>query len=129
MSSSKDFNMSTNNEFFWQMFMQFLQTQASVTASQAPSIKSKCTQDSEAFTGEESFIEQIHECLETFGISLSLKMTLNLNRMTTSEARIAYTFSRTSGTAQEYIALQHLKNVFSDSDLEFYTQRKLMKLC
>ena len=30
-------------------------------------------------------------------------MTLNLDRMPTPEAHIAYTFSRTSGTVQEYI--------------------------
>ena len=31
-------------------------------------------------------------------------MTLNLDRMPTPEARIVYTFSRTSGTVQDYIA-------------------------
>ena len=34
------------------MFMQLLQTQASVPATQAPNIKSKCTTDLEVFTGE-----------------------------------------------------------------------------
>ena len=70
-------------------------------------------------------------------------MTLNLDRMPTPEARIAYTFSRTSGTAQGYIALkiqaklyqdwtnvfQDLKNAFSDPDPEFHAQCKLIKLC
>ena len=69
-------------------------------------------------------------------------MTLNLDCMPTPEACIAYTFSRTSGTAQEYIApkiqarlyqdwtdvLQDLKNAFSDSDPKFFAQRKLMGL-
>ena len=31
-------------------------------------------------------------------------MTLNLDRMPTPKAHIAYTFSRTSGTAEGYIA-------------------------
>ena len=85
------------------MFMQFLQTQASLPAPQAPSIKLKCIPDPEVFTGKGFSIEQIHERLETFGIDISLKMTLNLNRIPTPESYIAYTFSRTSGTAQSYI--------------------------
>ena len=83
--------------------MQFMQTQASVPASQAPNIKSKCTLVPKLFTGERSTIKQIHECLKTFGISFNLKMTLNLDRMLTLEACIAYIFSRISGTAQGYI--------------------------
>ena len=69
-------------------------------------------------------------------------MTLNLDRMPTPEARIAYTFSRTSGTAQGYIALkiqaklyqdwtdifQNLKNAFLDPDPEFHAQCKLIRL-
>ena len=81
------------------MFMQFLQTQASVPAPQALSIKSECTPDSKAFTRKGFFIEQIHEHFEIFRISFNFKMTLNLDCMPTSEVRIAYTFSRTSGTA------------------------------
>ena len=50
------------------MFMQFLQTQASVPAPQAPSIKSKHTPDPEVFTGEGPSIEQINKRLETFRI-------------------------------------------------------------
>ena len=96
--------MSTNDKLFQQMFIQFLQTSASVLAPQASSIKSKRTPDPEVFTGKESSIEQIHECLKIFEISLNLKVTLNLNHMPTPEACIAYTFSRTSGTAQGYIA-------------------------
>ena len=124
------------------MFMQFLQTQASVLAPQAPSIKSKCTADQEVFTREGSSIEQIHKRFKTFEISLNLKMTLNLDRMPTPEARISYISSRTSRPAQGYIApkiqakyyqdwtdvLQDLKNNFLILDLKFYTQRKLIKL-
>ena len=47
------------------MFMQFLQTQASVPTSQAPKIKSKRTLDPEVITGERSYIEQIYEHLKT----------------------------------------------------------------
>ena len=93
--------------------------------------------------GKGSSIEYIHERLETFGIALDLKMTLNLDRMPMPEAHIAYTFSRTSGTAQGYIApkiqarlyqdwtdvFQDLKNAFSDPDPEFFAQRKLIGLC
>ena len=86
------------------MFIQFLQTQASIQDFQAPNIKSKHILDLEVFTGDESSIEQIHECLKIFGISLNLKMTLNLDCMPTPEACTAYTFSRTSGTVQGYIA-------------------------
>ena len=70
-------------------------------------------------------------------------MTLNLDRMPTPEARIAYTFSRTSSTAQGYIVpkiqarlyqdwtdvLPDLKNAFFDPDPEFFAQRKLIELC
>ena len=69
-------------------------------------------------------------------------MALNLDRMPTSEVRIAYIFSRTSGTAQGYIAskiqaklyqdwtdvLQDLKNAFSDLDPKFHAQCKLIRL-
>ena len=104
MSLSHDFNMLTNDKFFQQIFMQFLQTQASVPAPQASSIKLKFTPNPEVFTRTGFSIEQIHKYLKTFKISLNLKMTLNLDRMPTLEARIAYTFSRTSKTAQGYIA-------------------------
>ena len=46
MSLIQDFNMSTNDKLCWQIFMQFLPTQASVTALQAPNIKSEGTLDS-----------------------------------------------------------------------------------
>ena len=81
------------------MFMQFLQTQASAQATRPSIIKSERTPDPEVFSGEGLSTEVIHERLESFGIALDLKMTLNLDRMPTPEARIAYTFSRTSGTA------------------------------
>ena len=86
------------------MFMQFLQTQASAQALRPSITKSECTPDPEVFSGKGLFTGIIYEHLESFGIALNLKMTLNLDRMPTSEACIAYTFSRTSGTAQGYIA-------------------------
>ena len=114
--------------------MQFLQTQASAQATRPSITKSECTPDPEIFSGEGLFTEVIHERLKSFGIALDLKMTLNLDRMPTLEARIAYTFSRTSGISQGYIAskaqaklyqdwtdvLQDLKNAFSDPDPEFH---------
>ena len=39
MSFNQDINMLTNDKHFLQMFIQFLQTQASVQAPQAPNIK------------------------------------------------------------------------------------------
>ena len=123
------------------MFMQFLQTQASVQASQPPSIKSKCKLNSKVFTGKEFSIEQIHEQLKTFEIGLSF-MILNLDCMPTPETCIAYVFSCTSGTAQGQIGpkiqakyyqnktdvIQDFKNLFSDPDLEFYAQHRLIRL-
>ena len=122
--------------------MQFLQTQASAQATKTSITKSERTPDPEVFCGEGPSIEVIHERLKSFKIALDLKMTLNLNRMPTPEARIAYTFSRISGTAQGYIApkiqaklyqnwtnvLQDLKNAFSDPDPEFHAQCKLIRL-
>ena len=84
-----------------------------------------------SFLEEGPSTEVIHERLEFFGIALDLKMTLNLDR---TKARIVYTFSRTSGTTQGYIApkiqaklyqdwtdvFQDLKNAFSDPDPEFH---------
>ena len=84
--------------------MQFLQTQASAQATRPSITKSECTPDSEVFSGEGPSTEVIHEHLKSFGIALDLKMTLNLDCMPTPEGRIAYTFSRTSETAQGYIA-------------------------
>ena len=93
-----------NNDLLQHMFMPFFQTQASAQATKSFITKSKCTPDPEIFSGEELFTEIIHEHLESFGIALDLKMTLNLDSMPTPEARIAFTFSRTSRTAQGYIA-------------------------
>ena len=96
------------------MFMQFLQTQASVQASQVPNIKLKYTLDLEIFPGEGSSIEQIHEYLETLGISLNLKMILNLDCMPTLEACITYTFSRISRTSQGCIASKIQAKYYQD---------------
>ena len=143
MDHHQDTTMTpANNDLFQHMFMQFLQTQASAQATRPSITKSECTLDPEVFSGEGPSTEVIHDRLEFFGIVLDLKMTLNLDRMPTSEACIAYTFSRTSGTAQGYIApkiqaklyqdwtdvLQNLKNAFSDPDPEFHAQCKLIRL-
>ena len=126
--------------------MEFLRTQTTAQAtktSHASHAKSERSPDPKTFSRKGSFIEYIHEHLESFGITLDLKMTLNLDHMPMLEASIAYTFSRTSGTAQGYIApkiqarlyqdwtdvLPDLKNAFSDPDPEFFAQRKLIGLC
>ena len=105
MNYHQDITMSPANDNLLQhMFMQFLQTQASAQATRPSITKSECTPDPEVFSGKGPPTEVIHECLESFEIALDLKMTLNLDRMPTPKARIAYTFSRTSGIAQGYIA-------------------------
>ena len=68
----------------------------------------------EVYSGEGPFTEVIYERLESFGIALDLKMILNLDCMPTSEARIAYTFSRTPGTAQGYIAPKIQAKLYQD---------------
>ena len=102
-SSTQDFNMSTNDKLFKQMFIQFLQTQVTVPAPHASNIKSERTPDLDVFLEKESSIQKNHESFKTLEISFNLKKTLNLNHMLTLKAWIAYTFSRTSGTAQGYI--------------------------
>ena len=141
MEPDQAFTMPPANDNLVQhMFMEFLRTQTTVQATHASHAKSERSPDPEIFFGKEFFIEYIHEHLESFGIALDRKMTLNLDRMPMPEARIAYTFSRTSGTAQGYIApkiqarlyqdwtdvFQDLKNKFSDPDSEFFAQRKLI---
>ena len=88
-----------NDDLLQHIFMQFLQTQASAQATRPSITKSKRTPDPEVFSGEGPSTEVIHERLESFRIAWDIKMTLNLDRMLTPEARIAYTFSRTSETA------------------------------
>ena len=105
MDQHQDITMTpANDDLLRHMFMQFFQTQASAQATRPSITKSERIPDPEVFFREGPFTEIIHERLEPFGIALELKMTLNLNRMLTPEARIAYTFSRTSGTAQSNIA-------------------------
>ena len=94
--------------------MQFLQTQASAQATRPFITKSERTLDPEVFSGQGPSTEVIHERLKFFGIALDLKMTLNLDRMQTPEARIAYTFSRTSRTAQGYIAPKIQAKLYQD---------------
>ena len=94
--------------------MQFLQTQAFAQATRPSITKSKCTPNLEVFFGERPSTEVIHERLESFGIALDLKMTLNLDFMPTPEACIAYTFSRTSGTAQGYVAPKIQAKLYQD---------------
>ena len=88
-------------------------------------------------------MEIMYEKLESFIMSLSLKMTLNTDRYPTETSWIAYVFSHTTGTAQSYISakitagqyidwhniVQDLWNTFSDPDPEFLAQRKLITLC
>ena len=97
--------------------MEFLRTQTTTQAtkaSHASHAKSERFPDPEIFFGERSFIEYIHEHLESFGIALNLKMTLNLDHMPTPEASIAYTLSRTSSTAQGYIAPKIQARLYQD---------------
>ena len=84
----------------------------------------------------------MYEKLESFIMSLSLKMTLNNDWYPTETLRIVYVFSHMTGTAQSYISakimagqyidwhniVQDLWNTFSDSDPEFLAQRKLIAL-
>ena len=93
------------------MFIVFLPTQ---TLAQAPHIKFEYIPDSEVFSGEESSTKQVHEHLESFEIVLNLKITLNLDHMLTLEARITYTFSHISITAQGYIAPKIQARLYSD---------------
>ena len=56
------------------MLMQFFQTQASAQATRPSIIKSECIPDPEVFSGEGLFTEVIHERLESFEITLDLKI-------------------------------------------------------
>ena len=103
MNLNQDFNTSTNDKLFWQIFMQFPQTWAIVPAPYAPNIKSEYKPILEVLNGKRTSIEQIHECLEIFRINLNLKLTLNLDHIPTPEACIVYMFSCTFRTAQVYI--------------------------
>ena len=103
-----------NDDLLQHMFMQFFQTQASAQATRPSITKSECIPAPEVFFEEGPFTEIIHERLKSFGIALDLKITLNLDRMPTPEARIAYTFSRTSGTAQGYIASKIQAKLYQD---------------
>ena len=121
------------------MFAQFLQIQGTNTT---PKFKSERTANPEIFSGDGGNTEVTYEKLESFITSLSLKMTLNANHYPTEISRIAYVFSRTTGTAQLYISskimagqyldwhniVQDLRNAFSDLDSEFLAQRKLIAL-
>ena len=93
--------LPANNNLVKHMFIKFLRTH---TTAQAPHAKSERTPNPELFSQQGFSNEQAHERLESFEITLDLKITLNLNSLLTPEARIAYTFTRTSGTAQKYIA-------------------------
>ena len=87
-------------------------------------------------------MEIMHEKLESFITSLSLKMTLNTDQYPTEISWITYVFSCTTGTAQSYISakitagqyidwhniVQDLQNAFSNPDPEFLAQRKLITL-
>ena len=129
-----------NDEFLCNMFAEFMQIQATNTP---PKSKSECTANPEIFSGDGGNTEVTHEKLESFIMSLSLKMTLNADWYPTAMSWIAYVFSRTTGTAQSYISakitagqyvdwhniVQDLCNAFSNPDPEFLAQRKLIALC
>ena len=129
-----------NNKFLHNMFAEFMQIQATNTT---PKSKSERTADPEIFSGDGGNTEIMHEKLESFITSLSLKITLNTDWYPTETSWIAYIFSCTTGTAQSYISakitagqyiywhniVQDLQNTFSDPDPEFLAQRKLIALC
>ena len=129
-----------NNKFLHNMFAEFMQIQATNTT---PKSKSEHTADSEIFSGDSRNTEITYEKLESFIMSLSLKMTLNTDWYPMETSWIAYVFSRTTGTAQSYISakimagqyidwhniVQDLQNTFSNPDPEFLAQRKLITLC
>ena len=128
-----------NNKFLHNMFAEFMQIQATNTT---PKSKSEHTADPEIFSGDSGNTEIIHEKLESFIMSLSLKMTLNTDRYPTETSQIVYIFSCMTGTAQSYISakitagqyidwhniIQDLWNTFSNPDPEFLAQRKLIAL-
>ena len=128
-----------NDKFLRNMFAEFMRIQATNTT---PKSKSERTANPEIFSGDGRNTEITHKKLESFITSLSLKMTLNADRYPTETSRIAYVFSRTTGTAQSYISakitagqyidwhniVQDLRNAFSDLDPEFLAQRKLIAL-
>ena len=128
-----------NDKFLHNMFAEFMQIQATNTTLTS---KSKRTANPEIFSGNGGNTEVTHEKLESFITSLSLKMTLNTDWYPTETSRIAYVFSRITGTAQSYISakitagqyvdwhniIQDLRNAFSNPDPEFLAQRKLIAL-
>ena len=128
-----------NNKFLHNMFAEFIQIQATNTT---PKTKSKHTADPEIFSGNSGNTEIMYEKLESFIISLSLKITLSTDWYPTETSWIAYVFSHTTGTVQSHISakitagqyidwyniVQDLWNTFSDPDPEFLAQRKLITL-
>ena len=129
-----------SDEYLQEMFAEFMQIQATNTT---PKSKSKRTANPEIFSGNGGNTEITHKKLESFITSLSLKMTLNADWYPTEMSRIAYVFSRMTGTAQSYISakitagqyvdwhniVQDLRNAFSNPDPEFLAQRKLIASC
>ena len=63
-----------NDKFLHNMFAEFMQIQATNTT---PKLKSECTANLEIFSGNGGNTKVMHEKLESFITSLSLKMTLN----------------------------------------------------
>ena len=120
-----------SDDLLRQMFTQFMHFTAN---NSHHAVKSEKIPDPEIFTGTGDSIEDIHEKLETFVVSLTLKMKLNMDRFPTADARIAYTFSRTGDRAKGHIVtkvqsnqyadwtdvLTDLRNGFSDPDPEFH---------
>ena len=90
-----------SDKFLHNMFAEFMHLQATNSTSKS---KSKRTANPEIFSGDGGNTKVMHEKLESFITSLSLKMTLNTNCYPTEASHIAYVFSQTTGTVQLYIS-------------------------
>ena len=128
-----------SDDLLRQMLTQFMHFTAN---NSHHAVKSEKIPDPEIFTSTGDSIEDIHEKLETFVVSLTLKMKLNMDHFPTTDARVAYTFSRTGDRAKGHIVtkvqsnqytdwtdiITDLRNGFSDPDPEFHAQRQLITL-
>ena len=90
-----------SDEYLQEMFTEFTCIQATNTTSKS---KSKHTANPEIFSGNGRNTKVMHEKLESFITSLSLKMTLNADWYLTEISQIAYIFSHMTGIAQSYIS-------------------------
>ena len=88
--------VARNDKFLYNMFAEFIQIQATNTT---PKSKSEHTADTDIFSGDSGNTEIMHEKLESFITSLSLKMTLNTDWYPMEISQITYVFSHMTGTA------------------------------